>query len=547
MHDNLIGFAFPNDGSTIVKTTDGGSTWTNQTSNVEGATTYDSAFWDMHVINETTAIGVGLLNNNSVTNGATIWRTSDGGNNWNIVWQSSNSTQLPDYWEDLVSGVDFPENDSVGFAIVSYRGTILKTTNGGVSWTRVGKTPWSTTYFPDIKMHDNLVGFAWNSDNGTIVKTVDGGVTWPSTYINTNLATIYDIRTYEENGQIYVQAGGFVRNPSNYNDKISAYSTSSNGGASFQTATQLSGDRLEGFGLPPLPAPDEIQFQVSNAFGTVKAELKSGSTVISTQTGLNNGVHKFTNVSPGTYTIKLTEEANLSCTTETGSKVIEDLDPTPIVCTNGFSQVNGATSSSITWSASINTPQTSNITVTYLLSLTGTPGSTVNYITINAGQTTGTKTNTISRVATARTATMTIQDDVPYDICANNTQQATIPAEDVQLGRLFWTTESNNTGVWEDFTVTGGGQNEFVADGVSNYEVFTADTNAGTFVFKGGGGNFVINDELAINVERRPKQSTGSWNTFGFGSFFVNYTSTTQINTDYDIYDYRFTTSYFGV
>jgi photosystem II stability/assembly factor-like uncharacterized protein len=95
-------------GETIVKTTNGGTNWFNQTS---GDTRY---LRDCFVKNSSTMIAVGQ--------GGKIISTTNGGNNWTIH-STGSSIEL---WS-----VDFP-NDTIGYAIGST--AVLKTTNGGVTF-----------------------------------------------------------------------------------------------------------------------------------------------------------------------------------------------------------------------------------------------------------------------------------------------------------------------------------------------------------------------------------------------------------------------------
>src|SRR5882724_11201549 len=115
--NNLRGASFvdANTGSvvgeygTIVRTTDGGNSWTVQASGTT-QTLWAVSFTDA---NNGTAVG----------EGGTIVRTTDSGNHW--VTQPSGTTLQ-------FRGVSF--SDSNNGAAVGEGGTILRTTNGGNSW-----------------------------------------------------------------------------------------------------------------------------------------------------------------------------------------------------------------------------------------------------------------------------------------------------------------------------------------------------------------------------------------------------------------------------
>lgn len=91
-----------------------------------------------------------------------IWKTSDGGANWNFVTQGI--TAVP-------YAVDFPDNAQTGIA-VGYSSAVLQTNDAGASWTE-GSLGINTT-LQDVHFIDNTTGYAVGG-NGVIVKTSDGG------------------------------------------------------------------------------------------------------------------------------------------------------------------------------------------------------------------------------------------------------------------------------------------------------------------------------------------------------------------------------------
>jgi len=83
--------------------------------------------------------------------------------------------------------IDFPVDENIGFTVGS-RGTILKTTDAGVSWKK--QQSHTRDHLSDVDFVDNLVGFA-TGINGTILKTVNGGTSWS----NLNSGTIQHLST----------------------------------------------------------------------------------------------------------------------------------------------------------------------------------------------------------------------------------------------------------------------------------------------------------------------------------------------------------------
>jgi len=143
-----VGMAAGSNGGTILKTTDGGATWSHLTG------TTDPLF-SVFFINSDTGVAVG--------NHGTILKTTDGGVNWNA--QTTNLT-----YPYCLYSVCFPAA-TIGYA-VGECGTILKSTDGGTSWkiqtSGIG-TNLNAVYFPDPN-HGFAVG-----DNGIILITTSGG------------------------------------------------------------------------------------------------------------------------------------------------------------------------------------------------------------------------------------------------------------------------------------------------------------------------------------------------------------------------------------
>jgi len=137
-------------GGTIIRTTDGGSTWLIQNSGVP-ATLYGVSFTD---VNTGTAVGAW----------GTILRTTDGGSTWFV--QNSGVTET-------LYGVSFIDVNT-GTA-VGPSGKIVRTTDGGETWAAVSSG--TTWMLRDVTFIDANTGVAvgWNQ---TIIRTVDGGDTW---------------------------------------------------------------------------------------------------------------------------------------------------------------------------------------------------------------------------------------------------------------------------------------------------------------------------------------------------------------------------------
>src|SRR5713226_1443217 len=132
---------------TILLTTDGGATWTPQSS---GTT---NPLLGVAFVDANTGAGVGDF--------GTILRTTDGGATWTP--QSSGTT-------NPLLGVAFVDANTG--AAVGYFGTILRTTDGGATWTP--QSSGTTSWLNGVSFVDANTGTAVG-DFGTILRTTDGG------------------------------------------------------------------------------------------------------------------------------------------------------------------------------------------------------------------------------------------------------------------------------------------------------------------------------------------------------------------------------------
>jgi photosystem II stability/assembly factor-like uncharacterized protein len=147
--DTNNGFAVGARG-TILKTTDGGNNWELIAGETEDDL-YGVSFTDSNI---GTVVG----------NFGAILRTTDAGNHWAIQREGIS---------DVLYGVSF--TDANNGTSVGSDGLILRTTNGGTNW--VQQTGGTTNFLNDVSFTDANNGTAVG-DNGTILGTTNGGTTW---------------------------------------------------------------------------------------------------------------------------------------------------------------------------------------------------------------------------------------------------------------------------------------------------------------------------------------------------------------------------------
>ncbi len=144
--DANTGYATSYNG-TILKTTDGGITWTAQSSG-----TYDYLI-SVFFTDTNTGYAVG--------DGGTILKTTNGGTDWIVQTSGTTNGLMSVYFTDA----------NTGYA-VGYNGIILKTTNGGTDWIVQASGTYSWLY--SVYFTDANTGYAVG-EHGTILKTENGG------------------------------------------------------------------------------------------------------------------------------------------------------------------------------------------------------------------------------------------------------------------------------------------------------------------------------------------------------------------------------------
>ncbi len=119
-----------------------------------------------------------------------IWRTTNGGDNWAVVYTGNNAISLEE-----VRWVSDQVAVAVGLGQDGSKGLILRSTDGGQLWSAVNNT--IASIFTDVFFVNENVGYLCGG-NTRILKTTDGGASWASQF-NDNNSDLFSIHFINEN------------------------------------------------------------------------------------------------------------------------------------------------------------------------------------------------------------------------------------------------------------------------------------------------------------------------------------------------------------
>lgn len=144
----------------LLKTSDGGQTWEIIELNLEMSNWYIN---DFSVPSENTLY---LCNDSSV-----LYKSVDGGYNWDRI-------TFTEYHKFSIS---YFYDDDFGWLVDDYTGFLLRTTDGGSSWTSMKVDPSHTWVPSSIYFINENVGFI-TTEMGFVYRTTDGGDNWEEVF-----------------------------------------------------------------------------------------------------------------------------------------------------------------------------------------------------------------------------------------------------------------------------------------------------------------------------------------------------------------------------
>ncbi len=185
----------------VIKTTDGGLTYENI--DMGAYSNYQVGVWFLNA--NTGFIG---SRSNIITEGSVILYTTDAGNSWFKRYKSF--IQSEHVWNIYFV------NSLLGYATIERytggSGAIIKTTDGGLNWTRIN-IPASGTDLDPVGFINANTGWIANHSSVGIRETTDGGLSWTLINVGSSIHGIFiasDTVAYASGDEFYKYTNGIT-------------------------------------------------------------------------------------------------------------------------------------------------------------------------------------------------------------------------------------------------------------------------------------------------------------------------------------------------
>lgn len=159
----------------VLKTSDGGATWTEQSTGFTGFNETPACvyFWD-----ENSGVAFGATGLTNYNDQISVYTTDDGGDLWTIVTGADMPLQLPGegMWIYGGNGSFAVAGDHIWFVTNGER--IFRSANRGKSWTAHETGIGAANGLASIAFKDTLNGLVTTYLPNTLARTTDGGLTW---------------------------------------------------------------------------------------------------------------------------------------------------------------------------------------------------------------------------------------------------------------------------------------------------------------------------------------------------------------------------------
>lgn len=223
--DTETGWSVGESGGAILKTTDGGESWTQLVANPV-TSLYDIYFFDkdkgwavgqnctdtgcdgiiiytedggsnwteQEIVKDIYFLSLSFVNSNTgwATSGpsGSIYKTTNGGLNWTVQETNKQTDYYDSHFFDVNTGV-----------VVGYTGIIMRTTNGGANW--VQQSPGLADTFRGLHFVNDKLGWAAGSNIGDgeaiLASTSDGGLSWSTIKKVGGNTSFNDVKFIDEN------------------------------------------------------------------------------------------------------------------------------------------------------------------------------------------------------------------------------------------------------------------------------------------------------------------------------------------------------------